>query len=308
MRLEPQVKVSRTAGVPLYSRMGPVVIKLLQLGSGGDGLKNDNRIVMECYYQSEPRKIGYRKRMHQLWLDREMFPVTEQRLLDQKSQIVRKQWLSRLELEEIASAVEDREYGDIGGDLEQGEAERLISQDEPDIQTERDRTENDVFCLKERVDVTEEEICLLQRLNEMRKMDRTRLPALRGIESDKLQKAIKKIDVLLGKIKVDDITDVSDLIYCASAVVVEDLGVKCEGGKKSKEPWWKRRLEGQVKQLNKDLGRVNASIEKKSVKEKYKDELERKYKIRRKDYKLRKKKYVKKSKLRRVRLQGTKKE
>ena len=222
--------------------------------------QNDNRIVMECYYQSEPRKIGYRKRMHQLWIDREMFPVTEQRLLDQKSQIVRKQWLSRLELEEIARAVEDGEYGDIGGDLEQGEAERSISHEEPDIQTERDRTESDVFCLKERVDVTEEEICLLQRLNEMRKMDRTWLPALRGIESEKLRKAIKKLDELLGKIKVDDITDVNDLIYCASAVVVEDLGVKREGGKKSKEQWWKRRLEGQVKQLNKDLGRINAII------------------------------------------------
>ena len=121
----------------------------------------------------------------------------------------------------------------------------------------------------------------MQRLNEMRKMDRTRLPALRGIESEKLRKAIKKLDVLLGKIKVDDVTDVDDLIYCASAVVVEDLGVKREGGKKSKEPWWKRRLEGHVKHLNRDLGRINTIIEKKSVKEKYKDELERKYKIRR---------------------------
>ena len=34
-----QVKVSRTAGVPLYSRMDPVVIKLLLPGSEGDGLK-----------------------------------------------------------------------------------------------------------------------------------------------------------------------------------------------------------------------------------------------------------------------------
>ena len=198
--------------------------------------QNDNRIVMECYYRSEPRKIGYRKRMHQLWIDREMFPVTEQRLLDQKSQIVQKQWLSRLELEEIARAVEDGEYGSIRGDLEHEEAERSINHQEPDIQTERDRTENDVFALKDRVDITEEEICLLQRLNEIRKMDRTRLPALREVESEKLRKAVKKLDVLLEKIKVDDITDVNDLIYCASAVVVENLGVKREWGSKSKEP------------------------------------------------------------------------
>ena len=139
--------------------------------------------------------------MHQQWIDREMFPVTEQRLLDQKSQIVRKQWLSRLEIEEIARAVEDEEYGGIVGGLEHEEAGRSINHQEPDIQTERDRTENDEFQLKERVDVTEEEICLLQRLKEIRKMDRTRLPALRGIESEKLRKAVKKLDVLLEKSK-----------------------------------------------------------------------------------------------------------
>ena len=80
----------------------------------------------------------------------------------------------------------------------------------------------------------------------------------------------------MEKIKVDDITDVN-----ASAVVVEILGVKCKGEKSSREPWWKRRIEGQLKQLNKDLGRNNVIIEKKSMKEKHKDELERKYKIKR---------------------------
>ena len=42
----------------------------------------DNRVVMECYYQSEPKRNGYRKIMHKCWVDKGMFPVTEQRLLD----------------------------------------------------------------------------------------------------------------------------------------------------------------------------------------------------------------------------------
>ena len=99
----------------------------------------------------------------------------------------------------------------------------------------------------------------------------------------------------------------NDLIYCASAVVVENLGVKREWGSKSKGPWWKRRLEGQVKQLNKDLGRINAIIEKKSVKEKYKDELERKYKIKRRGPQVAKEEIRQKSKLRLVKLLGTNK-
>ena len=84
-------------------------------------------------------------------------------------------------------------------------------------------------------------------------MDRTWLPTLRGTECKKMRTEVRKLDVLLRKIKADAITDVNDLMYCASAVVVEILEVKCKGEKRSREPWWKRRLEGQVKQLKKIL-------------------------------------------------------
>ena len=47
----------------------------------------DNRVVMECYYKSEPKRNGYRKRMHKFWVEKGIFPVTEQRLLDQKNNI-----------------------------------------------------------------------------------------------------------------------------------------------------------------------------------------------------------------------------
>ena len=69
--------------------------------------KYENRVVMECFYLSDPKTRGYRKRMHVLWNDRGMFNVTEQRLIDQKFQIGKKQWLSALELEEIQRNVED---------------------------------------------------------------------------------------------------------------------------------------------------------------------------------------------------------
>ena len=46
------------------------------------------------------------------------------------------------------------------------------------------------------------------------------------------------------------------------------LGVKSKSKEKRKEPWWKRRLEGQVKELKRDLGRVNALVERKTVKKK----------------------------------------
>ena len=43
----------------------------------------ENEIVMECYLLSESKIRAYRKRMLSLWLQKGMFWVSEQRLVDQ---------------------------------------------------------------------------------------------------------------------------------------------------------------------------------------------------------------------------------
>ena len=49
----------------------------------------ENKIVMECYLLSEPKVRGCRKRMLSLWLQKGMFWVLEQRLVDQANTIRR---------------------------------------------------------------------------------------------------------------------------------------------------------------------------------------------------------------------------
>ena len=39
----------------------------------------ENKIIMECYLLGEPKIRGYRKRMLSLWLQKDMFWVSEQR-------------------------------------------------------------------------------------------------------------------------------------------------------------------------------------------------------------------------------------
>ena len=88
--------------------------------------QQENRVVMECFYLSDPETRGYRKRMRMLWKDREMVNVTEQRLIDQKNQITKKQWLSLLELEEIQRNVEDATHG--------GVARSIVEKSDPDLE------------------------------------------------------------------------------------------------------------------------------------------------------------------------------
>lgn len=63
--------------------------------------KEVNRIVMRCFYKSEPNKRGYRKSTMDAWKEIGVFEVTEQRLADQSRAIRTNGWLSEVELEDI---------------------------------------------------------------------------------------------------------------------------------------------------------------------------------------------------------------
>ena len=65
----------------------------------------ENKIVMECYLLSEPKIRGYRKRMLSLWLQKGMFWVSEQRLVDQANTICRNSWMTELDIEELERKV-----------------------------------------------------------------------------------------------------------------------------------------------------------------------------------------------------------
>ena len=97
---------------------------------------------------------------------------------------------------------------------------------------------------------------------------RERLPPLRGIEKHRLLEVARKVDEVMNKIEVGNITELNDLVYASAVVVTEMLGVK---NRKITGigPLWKRRMEVQVKQLNKYLGHINTLIEKKGIKDKH---------------------------------------
>ena len=61
----------------------------------------ENKIVIECYLLREPKARGYRKRMLSLWLNKGMFWVSEQRLVDKVTTIHRNSWMTELEIEEL---------------------------------------------------------------------------------------------------------------------------------------------------------------------------------------------------------------
>ena len=71
-------------------------------------------------------------------------------------------------------------------------------------------------------------------------------------------------------------TEDNDLFYLEAALmskIVEKTKPKDE----KKQPWWKRRPESQVKELNKDLGRLIVLLEGEKMKKKHQDNLQKRY-------------------------------
>ena len=63
--------------------------------------REENQLVLECYFRSNPSQRGYRKKMMEIWQERSTFQTTRQRLADQVRKIMKKSWFSDLELLKI---------------------------------------------------------------------------------------------------------------------------------------------------------------------------------------------------------------
>ena len=142
---------------------------------------------MECYLLSEPKVRGYRKRMLSLLLNKVMFWVSEQRLVEQENTIRRNNWMTDLEIEELERKLakndsykgEERSADDRGSNL--GEEVR-------DILTALEADE-------EISNLEEEEVAIIEEIAEvLERRQKDKLPALRDIPNKKLSEETAKVD------------------------------------------------------------------------------------------------------------------
>ena len=134
---------------------------------------------MECYLLSEPKVRGYRKHMLSLWLNKGLFWVSEQRLVDQANTIRKNSWMTELEIEELERNLaendsykeEERNADDTGNNV--GEEVR-------DVLTALEVDEETSNLAKEEVAINEEIAKVLERGK------KDKLPALRDVRKKKL--------------------------------------------------------------------------------------------------------------------------
>ena len=85
-----------------------------------------------------------------------------------------------------------------------------------------------------------------------------------------MKSAVNKVNCVLKKIDIQNLTELN-----AAAAYFSELVGGNKLPKTKKEPWWKRQLEGKLKELSRDLDFVNNLLEKRNVKNKHNNRLER---------------------------------
>ena len=237
--------------------------------------REQNKEIWKCYSQSNPLERGYRRRMHDIWQDRNNPPETEQRLADQVRNIKAKNWLSKIEREEIERPPlphQERE--------EEQEFQMLINE-RRNIQEVQDNIVQES---------TEEERVQLNKIRQWMEADgeRARIPTLKAYNQKKLKEKTKNVNEILRLIPTNNITETNNLAYAGAKLVVELMEIRTptipNDQSPNQPPWkkqppWKRRLDNQVKELREDLSKLKEMAENRLRNRKTRKNLNEKYNV-----------------------------
>ena len=178
-------------------------------------------------------------------------------MCDQARAIRKNGWLSDLELENIQRMIEAESeiVNESIEDVEENQTEMdIVRTSERNEQTDvdLDETTNNVAVNVETLD-EETQIIIAQRnqiLAGGRIIDGI---FLKRVHMNTPNRTTAKVNRMIELIETKNITQTNNLIKAAGVWVADQLGLrKYEGGKK-KDPWWKRRIEEDIKQLKKDI-------------------------------------------------------
>ena len=105
------------------------------------------------------------------------------------------------------------------------------------------------------------------------KKRKEQLKSLRGIPKAKVECAMSKVNCLLKKIDIQNLTELNNTMYAtAAACVTKSVGAN-KFPRGNKEPWWKRQLQKKLKELSLDLDFVNNLPKKRNIKKEHKEDI-----------------------------------
>ena len=214
--------------------------------------KEENKLVMRCFYQSDPTRRGYRKRMIAIQREIGTFEITEQRLVHQARVIRTNEWLTEVELEEIKRKILTHRDGEENQEIND------IPVIDKKIQNESCPMEPSETVIRVRVEtkITDEERLITDELKALMIRNETEeYLHFKKVDQRKLRDVTKKLNAMIRHIETD-VTQTTKLAMAAAHWIAKEVGVKKSKIGEKKEPWWKRRIEGDITNLRRDINRL----------------------------------------------------
>ena len=172
---------------------------------------------MDCYLLNEPKIRGNRKHMLSLWLQKGMFWVSEQRLVNQANTIRKNSLMTELETEELERKV-------TGSDSVTEEEARSF--ETLPVQLGDVRNVLPEMGAEEQADtLDEEEVAIVVEIAEViERGKRDKLPTLRNVPKKKLLEDSAKVDKVLCKFKTHSIIKTNELVLCRGWCFYKEIG------------------------------------------------------------------------------------
>ena len=146
----------------------------------------------------------------------------------------------------VNESIEDVEENQTEGDIVR------TSEGNEQICDDSDETINNAAANVETLD--EETQLIIAQLNEIPGGGRnTDGISFKKVDMNTLNRTTAKVNRVVGLIEIKNITQTNNLIKAAGVWVADQLGLKKYEGGKKKDPWWKKRIEEDIKQLKKDI-------------------------------------------------------
>ena len=243
---------------------------------GGDNRyrwsREDNKELVYCWMMSSPDRRGFRKRLYDVYHQRNPgSEATEQLLAGQVRAVIKRKVFSDVELEEVrrglvanAGATQLSNEGESPlTNMSTSVHESDVPEDlaEPSLRPSLNDSHGDA-------EISDDDRPIFVKLKEYYSVlskqaigDRLVLPSLRSVKRNKLMHVVGRINNLCQYISTPDLRGTSDLMYAAAKVVTESLGISTQHPRASPGsglPSWQQRLQNKLTSLRCDLSRLVA--------------------------------------------------
>ena len=163
-----------------------------------------------------------------------------------------------MEIEEIQRAIDKESENEAGlTELEEAESNGNAQHQETEIRQEEATQSQCVDETEEELELDEEEKYTLEMIKKKLEMSENLEPVnLRYEDKKKVRENTKKVNDIIEKIKTKDLNGTNLLILAGANVVADLVGRKGKRTGKKQEPFWRRRMKKQIKDLESDITRL----------------------------------------------------